>query len=50
MRIEPGLEFVYEAGGALGDPVPIGETAEGTRRMIPIFVCAGARFKNGIKL
>ncbi|WP_235973883.1 DUF3237 domain-containing protein [Parasphingopyxis marina] len=37
MRIEPGLEFVYEAGGELGDPVPIGETPDGTRRMIPIY-------------
>ncbi|PQA86993.1 DUF3237 domain-containing protein [Hyphococcus luteus] len=35
--IKPGLEFVYEAGGALGDPIPIGETADGTRRIIPIF-------------
>jgi hypothetical protein len=35
--IEPGLEFVYEAHGNLGPPVPIGETADGTRRIIPIF-------------
>lgn len=35
--IKPGLEFVYEAGGALGDPIPIGETTDGTRRIIPIF-------------
>lgn len=34
--IEPGLEFVYEASGALGDPVPIGDTPDGQRRMIPI--------------
>lgn len=35
--IQPGLEFVYEAGGALGDAIPIGETFDGTRRIIPIF-------------
>jgi hypothetical protein len=35
--IQPGLEFVYEAGGSLGAPIPIGETADGTRRIIPIF-------------
>lgn len=35
--IVPGLEFVYEAGGSLGAPIPIGETADGTRRIIPIF-------------
>ena len=35
--IQPGLEFVYEAEGNLGAPVPIGETADGTRRIIPIF-------------
>lgn len=35
--IKPGLEFVYEATGSLGAPVPIGETPDGTRRMIPIF-------------
>ncbi len=39
--IRPGLEFVYEARGELGAPVPIGETADGTRRIIPIF--AGGR-------
>lgn len=33
----PGLEFVYEAQGSLGDPVPIGETVDGVRRIIPIF-------------
>lgn len=33
----PGLEFVYAAGGELGPPVPIGETYDGTRRIIPIF-------------
>lgn len=35
--IRPGLEFVYEAEGKLGAPVPIGETVDGTRRIIPIF-------------
>ena len=35
--IKPELEFVYEAGGALDDPIPIGETVDGTRRIIPIF-------------
>ncbi len=39
--IKPGLEFVYEAGGDLGAPIPIGETPDGTRRIIPIF--AGGR-------
>lgn len=34
--ITPGLEFVYEAKGALGPPVPIGETSDGSRRIIPI--------------
>ena len=37
VMIRPELEFVYEAGGALGEPVPIGETVDGTRRIIPIF-------------
>jgi hypothetical protein len=35
--IQPGLEFVYEAGGALGEAIPIGDTYDGTRRIIPIF-------------
>ncbi|AJP71366.1 DUF3237 domain-containing protein [Sphingomonas hengshuiensis] len=35
--IRPGLEFVYEAGGALGAPIAIGDTPDGTRRIIPIF-------------
>jgi Protein of unknown function (DUF3237) len=35
--IKPDLEFVYEATGALGTPIPIGETPDGTRRIIPIF-------------
>lgn len=34
--IMPGLEFVYEAEGALDPPIPIGETMDGTRRIIPI--------------
>ena len=32
----PGLEFVYEAEGELETPVPIGETPDGTRRIIGI--------------
>jgi hypothetical protein len=35
--IKPELEFVYEAGGALGAPIQLGETYDGTRRIIPIF-------------
>ncbi len=35
--IQPGLEFVYEAEGQLGPPVAIGDTPDGTRRIIPIF-------------
>jgi hypothetical protein len=34
--IKPGLEFVYEAEGDLDPPLPIGETLDGTRRIIPI--------------
>lgn len=34
--IRPGLEFVYEAEGALDAPIPIGDTHDGTRRIIPI--------------
>ncbi len=34
--IKPELEFVYEAGGELDAPKPIGETYDGTRRIIPI--------------
>jgi hypothetical protein len=34
--IKPGLEFVYEAEGQLEDPRQIGETHDGTRRIIPI--------------
>jgi hypothetical protein len=32
----PQLEFVFAAEGALADPIPIGQTHEGTRRIIPI--------------
>jgi hypothetical protein len=39
--IKPELEFVYEASGDLGAPIPIGETPDGARRIIPIF--AGGR-------
>jgi hypothetical protein len=35
--IKPELEFVYEATGQLGSPIPIGPTPDGTRRIIPIF-------------
>ncbi len=35
--ITPGLEFVYEAEASLGAPIPIGETPDGKRRIIPIF-------------
>jgi hypothetical protein len=35
--IKPELEFVYEAEGGLGEPVQMGETVDGTRRIIPIF-------------
>jgi hypothetical protein len=35
--IRPELEFVYEASGTLGAPVPLGKTVDGTRRIIPIF-------------
>jgi hypothetical protein len=34
--IKPELEFVYEASGELEPPSPIGETYDGTRRVIPI--------------
>ncbi len=34
--IKPELEFVYEATGELLPPMPIGETYDGTRRIIPI--------------
>lgn len=34
--IRPDVEFLFEAGGDLGAPIPIGETADGTRRIIPI--------------
>lgn len=34
--IQPGLEFVYEATGELEPPVTIGDTFDGTRRIIPI--------------
>lgn len=39
--IRPELEFVYEAQASLGAPIPIGETVDGTRRIIPIV--AGGR-------
>ncbi len=35
--IKPELEFVYEATGSLGVPIPIGDTVDGARRIIPIF-------------
>lgn len=33
----PELEFVYEATASLGAVIPIGETVDGSRRIIPIF-------------
>jgi len=41
--IKPELEFVYEAHGQLEAPRPIGETYDGTRRIIPIL--AGGEVK-----
>ncbi len=41
--IKPELEFVYEARGELEAPRPIGETYDGTRRIIPIL--AGGEVK-----
>lgn len=35
--IKPELEFVYEAEGRLGAPIEMGVTADGARRIIPIF-------------
>jgi hypothetical protein len=35
--IRPELEFVYEATGDLGTPIPLGKTHDGTRRIVPIF-------------
>lgn len=40
--IRPDVELIYEARADLGPPAPIGETAEGTRRYIPIL---GGRFE-----
>ena len=34
--IKPGLEFVYEAHGELEPPRAIGDTYDGTRRIVPI--------------
>ena len=34
--IKPGLEFVYEAQGELEPPRAIGDTYDGTRRVVPI--------------
>lgn len=34
--VRPGLEFVYAAQATLADPVQIGQTPEGARRIIPI--------------
>jgi hypothetical protein len=31
--IKSELEFVYEATGSLGAPVPIGDSVDGTRRI-----------------
>jgi len=44
--LTPRLEFVLAAQGKLADPIQIGQTHEGTRRIIPIldgsFVSTGA--------
>lgn len=45
--IEPGLEFVYEASGELEAPRQIGETHDGTRRIIPI---VGGGYVKGPKI
>ena len=34
--IRPGLEFLYAASAQLADPIQIGQTADGMRRIIPI--------------
>ena len=34
--IRPALEFVYELNAGLAAPIPVGDTPEGTRRIIPI--------------
>lgn len=34
--ITPALEFVFAAEAQLADPIPIGNTPQGTRRIIPI--------------
>ena len=34
--IRPGLEFIYTAIATLAAPVPIGDTPDGARRIIPI--------------
>lgn len=34
--IRPALEFVYELNASLASPIPVGDTPEGARRIIPI--------------
>jgi len=34
--LRPGLEFLYEMTAELGDPIAIGTSPDGTRRIIPI--------------
>ena len=34
--MKPELEFIFEAKGKLGQPIIIGESCEGVRRIIPI--------------
>lgn len=34
--IRPGLEFLYAASAQLADPIQIGPTPDGMRRIIPI--------------
>jgi hypothetical protein len=48
--MKPELEFVFEANGRLGQPIPLGETHEGTRRIIPILEgsFAGPRIRGTI--
>jgi hypothetical protein len=48
--IHPGFEFVYEAHAELGAPLPIGQTPDGARRIIPILsgTVAGPRIRGRI--
>ena len=48
--MKPDLEFVFEASGKLGQPILLGETYEGVRRVIPILegTFAGPRIRGTI--